>query len=235
MKNCLLVLMFTVLSTMGLSGCATKPVLEEQYSPKTIKHPPLQTESTVPKNGIAYLSYNYQSLIAFSLNEPLSIGLMLGKINISTSEILLRGTLSQKDVICTSGFAYGDLITKPYAKACFFDLGRTGTVTTVTAAPGSIWFDKDLDKPLTYSNKEVFMHQKTPLKREIVYSGLSESYLNFLYREYYSDIDIAKINQPVLVPFADLPAKINVKGVTIEVLAATDDKMTYKTISGFVQ
>lgn len=235
MQKRLLVLMFAVHSAIVMSGCATKPVLEERYSPKAIKYPLLQTESTVSKNGIAYLSYDYQSFITFSLNEPLSIGLMLGRINIPTSEILLRGTLSQKDVICTSGFAYGDFLTKPYAKACFFDVGRTGTVTTVTAAPGSIWFDKDLDKPITYSNKEVFMHQKTPLKREIVYSGLSESYLNFLYREYYSDIDIAKVNQPVLVPVVDLPAKINVKGVTIEVLAATDDKMTYKTISGFMQ
>lgn len=216
-----------------LAGCATKPALEDQFTPKSIKHPASQVDSTVLKGRIAHLSYNYDSLIVHNLDEPVDMYLMLGKVNVPTTETLFKGTLDSKEVICTITRTYSDLLTGPLATVCFFDPGRAGKIVRVTAAPGSVWFEKDLKHQITYSNKELFRPQIAPIKKELLYSGLSDSHLNFLYREYYYDADTAKINQPVLIPLGDLPSKVNIKGAILEILAATDEKLTYKVVSGF--
>ena len=117
MHNHIYALVIAVLTAITLAGCATKPILEERYSQKAIKHPALQVVSAVPKGGIVYLDYVYESLIAYNLNEPLDMNFMLGRITVPPNAILLRGTLEQKDVICTSAFTYGDLITRPYTRA----------------------------------------------------------------------------------------------------------------------
>lgn len=222
-----------LMSFVFLTGCATKPVLEDQFTPKSIKHPAPKVESTALKGRIAHLSYNYDSLITHSLDEPINMYLMLGKVKVSTAETLFKGTLDSKEVICTITRAYSDLLTGPLATVCFFDPGRTGKVARVTAAPGSIWFEKDLEHQITYSNKELFRPQIAPIKKELLYSGLSDSHLGFLYREYYYDADTAKINQPIIFPLGELPAQINIKGATLEIIAATDEKLTYKVVSGF--
>lgn len=233
MKHNYSMYLVVVAITIILSGCATKPVLEDQFTPKSIKHPAPQVESTVSKGRIAHLSYNYDSLITHSLDEPVNMYLMLGKVKVSTAETLFKGTLDNKEVICTITRAYSDLLTGPLATVCFFDPGRTGKVIRVTAAPGSVWFEKDLEHQITYSSKELFRPQIVPIKKELLYSGFSDSHISFLYREYYNDADAAKINQPVLIPLGDLPSQVNIKGAILEILAATDEKLTYKVVSGF--
>jgi len=123
----------------------------------------------------------------------------------------------------------------PQAISCFFDVGRTGKVDTVTVAPGAIWFEKSIGHSIPYEGEELVRGKAQPVKRELVFTGYAEGQLTFLYREYKNDLKKAAVNQPLFVPVESFPAKKEVRGLSIEFLSATDAQLSYKILSGFQQ
>lgn len=217
---------------ISLTGCAATPTLEK-FSHKGIKHPVPLVTSTVAKGQPIYLHYDYESLIVYHLQEPLDMRLMLGKIVVSTQEPLYRGTLEQKEVLCSTSRTYSDPLTGPLAPSCFFDAGRTGKVDTVTAAPSVIWFEKSIGHSIAYEGGELVLGKAQPVKRELIFIGYAEGQLSFLYREYKNDLKNAAVNQPLFVPVERFPAKKEVNGLSIEFLSATDAHVSYKILAGF--
>lgn len=234
MKNTLVsVLRIACLAAiLTLTGCAATPTLET-FSHKEIKHPAPLATSTAAKGQPIYLHYDYDSIIVYHLQEPLDMSLGLGKVVVSHQEPLYRGSLGQKEVLCSSSRTYRDSLTGPHAISCFFDDGRTGKVDTVTAAPGAIWFEKSIGHSILYDGEELARDKAQPVKRELVFTGYADGQLAFLYREYKDDLKRAAVNQPLFVPVESFPAKKEVKGLSIEFLSATDAQVSYKILAGF--
>ena len=124
-------------------------------------------------------------------------------------------------------------MTGPHAISCFFDVGKTGKVDTVTAAPSAIWFEKSIGRSIPYEGEELARSKAQPVKRELVFTGYADGQLTFLYREYQDDLKKAAVNQPLFVAIESFPAKKEVKGLSIEFLSATDIQLSYKILTGF--
>ena len=219
---------------LAITGCAATPTLET-FSHKEIKHPALLATSTAAKGQPVYLHYDYESLIIYRLQESLDMRLGLGKVVVSHQEPLYRGSLGQKEVLCSSSLTYRDPLAGPHAISCFFDVGRTGKVDTVTAAPGAIWFEKSIGRSILYEEGEFVRGKAQPVKRELVFTGYADGQLTFLYREYQNDLKKPAVNQPLFIPVESLPAKKEIKGLSIEFLSATDAQLSYNILSGFQQ
>lgn len=219
-------------ATLTLAGCASTPTLET-FSHKEIKHPAPLATSTAAKGQQIYLHYDYDSLIVYRLQKPLDMSFALGKVVVSDQEPLYRGYLGQKEVLCSSSRTYRDPLTGPHAISCFFDVGRTGKVDTVTAAPGAIWFEKSIGRAIPYEGGELVSGKALPVKRELIFTGYADGQLAFLYREYKDDLKKAAVNQPLFVPVESFPVKKEVKGLSIEFLSATDAQVSYKILTGF--
>lgn len=217
---------------LTLVGCASAPVLET-YSHKEIKHPAPLTENTATKGQLVYLHYDYDSLIIYRLQEPLDVRLMLGKVVVSNQEPLYRGIFKQKEVLCSNSKTYSDLIAGPLAISCFYDIGRTGKVDTVTAAPNAVWFEKSIDQSIPYEGaEELVRSQSNPVKKELLFNGYLDGKLLLTYREYQNDLKNAAVNQPLIIPIESFPAQKEIKGLSIELLSATDAQISYKILSG---
>lgn len=217
---------------LTLAGCAATPTLET-FSHKGIKHPAPLATSTAAKGQLVYLHYDYDSLIVYHLQEPLDISFALGKVVVSHQEPLYKGSLGQKEVLCSNSRTYGDILAGPLAISCFFDIGRTGKVDTVTAAPGAIWFEKSIGRSIRYEEDELVRDKAQPVKRELIFTGYADGQLTFLYREYQNDLKKAAVNQPLFVAIESFPAKKEVKGLSIELLSATDAQLSYRILTGF--
>lgn len=230
-------LIFTVLmwaAIIALAGCATKPAFEP-YSHKEIKHPAPLTTSTASKGQPVYLHYDYDSLITYHLQEPLNMSFMVfGKIIVSDQEILYRGMLERKEVLCTKSNTFYDMLGNAVHTSCFVDIGRAGKVDTVMTASDTTWFERPMNRTIAYTNeKELFISKAQPVKRELVFTGYADGQLTFLYREYQNDLKKAAVNQPLFVSVENFPAKKEVKGLSIEFLSATDVQVSYKILAGF--
>lgn len=219
---------------LALTGCASTPTLET-FSHKEIKHPAPLATSTAAKGQPIYLHYDYDSLIVYRLQEPLDMSFMLGKVVVSQQEPLYRGIVGQKEVLCSSSRTYRDPLVGPQAISCFFDAGRTGKVDTVTVAPGAIWFEKSIGRSIPYEGGELVRGKAQPVKRELIFTGYADGQLTFLYREFKNDLKKAAVNQPLFVPVESFPAKKEIKGLSIEILSATDAQLSYKIPAGFQQ
>lgn len=245
---------------LALAGCATKPAFES-FSHKDIKHPAPLATSTAAKGQPVYLHYDYDSIIVYHLQEPLEMGFQIGKgIVVSNQEPLYRGTLEQKEVlcsryyecasmqrypdtnrktlgkelICSSSMAYDFNESFKHPITCFFDAGRAGKVDTVTATDSvAPWRKKSIGHSISYESGELVRDQAQPVKRELIFTGYAEGQLTFLYREYKNDLKNAAVNQPLFVPVESFPAKKEVKGLSIEFLSATDAQLSYKILAGF--
>ncbi len=208
----------------------------EEFSHKDIKHPAPLTMSKADKGKPVYLHYDYDSLIVYHLQEPLDISFNLfGKIVVSSQEPLYRGTLKQKEVLCSRSNTYIDPLNGPWVPSCFFDAGRTGKVDTVTAAPGAYgnYFEKSIGRSIPYEAEELVSGQAQPVKRELVFTGYADGQLSFLYREYKNNLKDAAVNQPLFVAVESFPVKKELKGLNIEFLSATDAQLSYRILTGF--
>lgn len=221
---------------VALSGCASRPVLEQRFSHKLINHPTPMVESTAAKGDIAYLYYDYDNRIMYRLNEPLDFntGLLSGQVNISTNTPLLMGAFGGKEVICSSVVTYVfKFMAGEYGTTCFSDPAKTGTFSQITISLPDRAFSKDIGRPIKYSSMEEVKPTGQPAKRELIFTGYTDGQLTFLYREYKNDLKIAAVNQPLFVSIESFPAKKEVKGLSIEFLSATDAQVSYKILAGF--
>ena len=224
---------------LALTGCAATPTLES-FSHKEIKHPAPLATSTVAKGQPVYLHYDYDSLIAYHLQEPLEMRFVLGlsKLVVTRQEPLYRGILNQKEVLCSRSRTYIDGLVGPHSISCFLDTGRTGKVDTVIPIVDGVAYPREtsIGRSIPYEGEEESVRsQSQPVKRELIFTGYADGQLAFLYREYKNDLKKAAVTQPLFVPVESFPAKKEVKGLSIEFLSATDAQLSYKILSGFQQ
>lgn len=82
-------------------------------------------------------------------------------------------------------------------------------------------------KKTTYSSED-----KSNLRRELIYNGLSDSTVRFLYREFISDMARPAFSQELTYDL-DAGSEIGFRGVRIEILEATNVILKYRVLIPF--
>ena len=170
----------------ALAGCAAKPTVKGDSAPqqKNATFPKAGQQIHVVNGGLVHLRADYTSRFTYRLTKPLTIGFMLGRINVSTEDLLAEADLSGENVYCTVRNVYSDPLTGPLARACFVPTDRS-KFSQIKAAPGSYWFTKDLNPAIDYVGAEMPMVSGVkPLKRELVYEGSQNGSLFFTEKSY---------------------------------------------------
>lgn len=228
MKSAISFLVVLVMTTV-LSGCATIPTIKGDSVPreKNAFFPKENQQIHVVNGGLVHLRTNYISRFAFRMAQPLSTGFMLGRITVSTEDLLSEADLDGKRFYCTSRNAYSDPLTGPLAKACF-QVAENDKFSHVKVAPGAIWFTKELTPNVDYIGFEMPIISGTkPLKRELIFEGSEGGNLLFTERLYETSLETPSRAKPLLVKVDSTPAQISLNGAILNVVAYTTNSLTY--------
>lgn len=212
-----------------LAGCAAKPIVKGDSAPqqKNLTFPKEGQQIHVVNGGLVHLRADYMSRFAFRLTRPLSMGFMLGRINVSTEDVLTEAELDGGNTYCTLRNVYSDPLTGPLAKACFVPAEK-GKFGQIKAAPGSYWFTKDLIPTIDYVGSEVpLIVGSKPLKRELVFEGSQNGNLFFTEKFYEISLDSPSKAKPLLAKINTVPAQISLNGAILNVVAYTANSLTF--------
>ena len=236
---------FSLFWLMVVSGCATHqiaPAASPSYIEKVGMTPKIGESATAPVGGLMFSQFKYKTRteksFEYSIAENLNIGLMLGRVQVSSGERLKEAKLGGETVYCTNSPAYIDPLVGPMKIACFVDSISRGTFDKVKAAPGAIWFEKDLVPPLPYTRTEnsgtaAIAQANDSFKYELLYQGFSRGSLKLAYLEYLKDLARPAFYQDVTYDFESKPTTITFRTVRIEISAADNNQIAYRVLSGF--
>lgn len=227
MRNSYIIIACTI--TM-ISGCATQPKMVSKFSEKNISHPKPNKINTIKPGVPLYIKYNYESVFAYKLNQPLNISAALGNVVIDKNDHLFENNKNGRDMLCTSKRTYIDPLTGPHAISCLFHDTKTKTVNKVSYAPGMIWFEKDISPPIGYSYVEIPKAKSGPLKKEIIYIDTQDKRIEILYKEYNKDLNTADINKPIFIKISDTPFKAKISDVNIRIISIKSKSLKYKIL-----
>lgn len=243
--NCVVHGSLPFLVLLVVSGCATHQIAaapSPSYIEKVGMTPKIGELATAPVGGLMFSQFKYKTRteksFVYSIAENLNIGLMLGRVQVSSGERLKEAKLGSETVYCTNSPAYIDPLVGPMKIACFVDSKSGGTFDKVKAAPGAIWFEKDLVPPLPYIRTEntgsvTIAQADDSFKYELLYQGFSRGSLKLAYREYMKDLARPAFYQDVTYDFESKPTTITFRTVRIEVSAADNNQIAYRVLSGF--
>lgn len=217
------------LAVVVLAGCAAKPVLvgDSVSQHKNVIFPKVGQSVHVVNGGLVHLRADYKSKYGFKLKQPVSIGFTLGRLNVTTDDVLFSATLQEQPMYCTVRKVYSDPLTGPQAIACFIE-GEKSAFIRVKAAPGQYWFTKELPAPVPFEGSEVpSPSEGRVLKRELIFEGYQNGGIFFTEKEYEFSLGSPSKARPVLVKIDAAPVKINVNGLLMNVVAVTANSLTY--------
>lgn len=217
------------LAVIAMTGCASTPLVsgDSLVQAKRFNFPKAGQLVHVTKGGTVHLHAEYNSGYGYTLAEPVSLRFQLGRISVTTDEVLYKASLQDAPVMCTQSRTFFDLLAGPWKISCFSE-GAEGVLTHVKAAPGAIWFTKELDKPVKYISKEFSQPiDGKVMKREVVFDGHSNGKIFFIERQYERSLDEASRARPFVVSVGGIPAKVIVLGVGLNVSALSETTMTY--------
>jgi hypothetical protein len=194
---------------------------------KTVTFPKQGQQGHAVLGGMIHLRADYQSGYVFKLVNPLAMSFALGKISISSNEIMTQSALDGEVVFCTISKTYLDPFTGPQAISCLQST-ENGTFNKIKVAPGAMWFSKDLSPPINYigAEKAVAIGGK-PMKRELIFDGGQNGTLLFTEKIFENSIDTASKSKPLMVKVESVPSKVTLDGVEINVTAFTNNSLTY--------
>lgn len=212
-----------------LTGCASSPMLAGDSTSvrKTVSFPKQGQQGHALLGGMIHLRADYQSGYVFKLVSPLAMSFALGKIRISSDEIMTQSALDGEVVFCTISKTYLDPLTGPQAISCLQSI-ENGTFSKIKAAPGAMWFSKDLSPPIKYIGSEnaIAIGDKL-LKRELFFNGGENGTLLFTEKIYENSIDTASKSKPLMVKIESVPSKATLDGAVINIIAFTNNSLTY--------
>jgi len=223
-----------ILIILLLSGCSTLRVNEQsQFSEKVGRIPNIGEKASAPVGGVIYQQYRYISKTGYRLSDSLNARFKIGKIIVSAGDFLRKADIDGKTVYCTEKLAYYDLLAGPTSIVCFIDSKQSGTFDRITAAPGLIWLESELQTPVRYEKSEQITQRSDSFKYELIYEGVSNKSLRLAYREYNNDFARPAFFQSVSYDMASLPATITFRSVRIAVGSANNESIKYRILSGF--
>lgn len=212
-----------------LVGCATKPLTsgDSTVQVKTATFPKQGQQVHAVVGGLVHLKADYQSGFTFRLVNPLSMGFYLGKVMVSTRDEIAQASLNGEVVFCTSSRVYVDPLTGPHAVACFQSVDK-GKFNNIKAAPGPIWFNKQLSPPIDYVSYEMAISSGgKPLKRELIFEGSQNETLSFTEKIYENSVEKSSRSKPLMIKVELTPIKVTLNGAEINIISYTNNSLTY--------
>lgn len=226
-------LLFAI-ALLVLSGCATQQTLERNtVVEKTGRKPELNASTKINVGDQLYSQFRYWSKTGSRLHESVSLGFMLGRVSANNGDFLVRSVANDKVAFCTERNVYVDPFAGPIKPACFVDSKNNGAFTDVLVAPGAIWFEKALPKPVGYEVSELVVPRSDAFRNELLFQGVSNKVLKLSYREFINDMARPAYFQDVSYDVTALPMTVTFRSVRIEVIEAGNDGLTYRVKSGF--
>lgn len=215
-----------------LGSCATP------YSPKAN----YRTGRSVDVNQLAsarvgeviFSEYDYVAYEGARLVERFedSIGLGVTKVIVPAGSRLVSSSKGDETIYCTvSKTVYDSLLGGGFAFTCFVDDNSDDHFDRYRPSSGFIMFK--LDRPLPYKRFDLSI-DSGGFKYELLYLGLSERTLRLSYREFTDNLARPAFQQDLTYTLADEGnTQISFRKLRIEVIAADNNQMTYKVLSGF--
>lgn len=217
-----------------LVGCATHQVTQTAAILERVGHvPEINSEATAVVGGTLFSQFRYWSKTGKQITQPVSIGLALGRVSVSSGEFVLPSVANGKSVFCTERRTYMDPLTGPLKPTCFFDASGSGKFTHVTAAPGAIWFEKALDPPVAFTSTEQVIQKTDAFRYELLLQGASNKTLRLAYREFLNDMARPAFFQDATYDLDKFPMVVPFRNVRIEILEASNAGVKYRVLSGF--
>lgn len=217
------------LAVVLLAGCAARPVAkgDSLVQQKNTTFPKIGQQVHVVTGGLVHLRADYKSRYGYKLKQPVAIGLALGRVNVTTDDVLYVADLADSQVYCTTRRTYYDPLVGPQTTTCFVE-GEKNFFKSIKAAPGEYWFSKELPTPVPFAGSEIAeLNNKPVLKRELVFEGQQNNRLFFTEKEYEYSLETPSRAKPVLVKYESLPTKVNVNGAVLSVQAVTSNSLTF--------
>ena len=223
-----------LLPAIILAGCASIQITESNVvTEKVGQSPPIGSQASTPVGGIVFSQFRYWSKIGYRLDAPVNSSFMLGRVAAAQGDFLVKAVVDGKTAFCTERRTYIDPVTGPHRTTCFIDSVGTGTFTRMIAAPGVVWLEKDLPSPARYSRSEQISPRSDSFKYELLYLGVSNKTIRLSHREFLNDLARPAYFQDVSYDIGTLPATITFRTVKLELLAADNNALTYRVLSGF--
>lgn len=112
----------SALCLVALTGCVTNPVStgDSAFQSKKISFPRINQQVQVKAGGLVHLHANYESRFVYKINQPFTMGFMLGKIFSPDDEQFYESKIDDFTYYCSSKKIYIDPLVGPHAQACFF-------------------------------------------------------------------------------------------------------------------
>lgn len=218
-----------IFSLVFLAGCAARPIVsgDSSLETKKLSYPEVGTKNHVAKNNLVAIEANYQSRFGYKLDKNISAGLALGKVNISTEDALVTATLKDRPVFCTVRKTFYDIFLGPVTSVCLEE-GKKGFFIKMMAAPGEVWFTKNLEAPIPFSAYEIPVSDgSTALKREYFFEGYAKETIFFTEKEYINNIENPSRAKPLIIKINGIPSKISIGNMDINIIDVNDNALTF--------
>lgn len=221
--------------TALVASCATHKLVEQgpEVEERVGKLPSLGTVATVPVGGTVFSQFRYLSKSGYRLTEQVNTRLRLGLVRASAGDFVVKSIADGQPAFCTELKAYIDRMAGPFKPACFLERGPAGVFTHVMAAPGPIFFETALERPVRYEASELVVPSTDAFRYELLFQGASNKTLRIAYREFKNDMARPAFYQDVTYELEALPMQVSFRTVRLEVLAAGNSGLTYRVLSGF--
>lgn len=218
-----------------LTACAPAPIIDRSsFDDRAGTEPRVGQQAETPPGGLMFTQYSYWHRSGARISEANRQPFGLGGLFIGRGEVVYPATVDDVPVYCSDKRVYSDPIAGFLSKACFLDLNNDGVFDRVRVAPESTWVERPLAPPLPYQKADIPLPHRGSFKYELAYDGYSHQTLHLSFREYKGkSVDRPTYTQQVKYEVKGFPAVLMFRDAKIEVLQASNEKISYRLIRGF--
>ncbi|MDD2769165.1 MAG: hypothetical protein PHT19_10540 [Methylococcus sp.] len=226
-----------LLAAVAMAGaaCAPAPIIDKSnYSDKSGVEPQLGQTAQAPAGARMFTAYNYwhRAGAVFTYSNRQVVG--EGAVFADAGDPIFPATVENDPVYCSEKLLYIDPLIGAYKTACFSDETGDGLFDHVRVAPESKWIKQPLSPKLPYQLKDIVVPHGGAFRYELVYQGFADNTLSLRFMEYKGgDFDRPTVTLDMSYAIDTFPATITFRDLRAEVLAADNNKIVYRILSGF--
>ena len=228
MKNKKVLILF---SCFFLIGCVTarNPLSTDQLG----SEPALGVVTQTDVGGVIYAEYQYTRQEGARLSDKFSIPYGFGHIEIESGYVLAGFINGSRREYCTTDRRYYDQVFGPYDIVCFSSKGDDANAFDMIRVPSLLMGDWYAIEKVEYKKTD-FPGYKKGHRIELIYQGISNRSVKMTYREYKDDFAQPASQKEIASELdPNRSIVIDFKGAEIDVMQATDSKITYRIKRGF--
>ncbi len=224
-----------VLMCATLAGCVTTPKItgDSLYTDKVVTFPSSEGAREVRPGGLVHMRANYSSRVMYRLAEPITMRFMLGRISADVTDNFYAADLDGRKRFCSDKKLYSDLLMGPQSIVCISE-GNSSRLEKIEAQPGAAMLSSTLSAPATFTKHEVPWPQlNKPLKRDLVFDGMSQNVLAFTQRIYEQSLDQPSQIKPHLVRVQVAPMQFSIDGAQLLLTTMSPDAVSLQLLKGW--